>query len=228
VPADVFGHSGPQLPGWVEQRLFEPLLRLLVGDLRRLGLPRPDHRLFETHPVLNSQILHSLSHGDVAVKPDVRGFEGRRVRFADGSQEQIDLVIFATGYRRALGVLPAEIHREGDASRLFLNAFHRDHEGLFVVGFFETDAGSFPLIDLQCQLIARVLRARREAPRSLAAFARRMRGPAPDFSGGVRFLAVERMSNYVRSDPYKRYLAEAIRELGCRRPSLTGPRPIRS
>jgi hypothetical protein len=44
MPADVFGHSGPQLPGWAEQRLFEPLLRLLVGDVTKLGLPRPDHR----------------------------------------------------------------------------------------------------------------------------------------------------------------------------------------
>lgn len=213
MPADVFGESGPRLPGWLEQRLFEPLLRLLVGDLRRYGLPRPDHRLFETHPVLNSQILHSLSHGDVEAKSDVRGFEGRRVTFADGSAEDVDLVIFATGYRRAISVLPGDIHRDGDVSQLFLNVFHRRRPGLFVIGFFETDAGSFPLIDLQCELVAKVLRAARDAPRTLVRFERRMQGPAPDFSGGVRFLPVARMSNYVRCHPYKKYLAARIREL---------------
>lgn len=216
VPADVFGDSGPQLPGWLEQTVFQPLLRLLVGDLKRYGLPRPDHRLFETHPVLNSQILHSLSHGDVSVKPDVRGFEGRRVLFADGSTEEIDLVIFATGYRRSIPILPSELHREGDMSQLFLNVFHRSQPGLFVVGFFETDGGAYPPIDLQCELIARVLRLRRDAPGQLAPFQRRMQGPAPDFSGGVRFLQVERMSNYVRSHAYKSYLAETMAELSAK------------
>jgi cation diffusion facilitator CzcD-associated flavoprotein CzcO len=214
VPADVFGDSGPQLPAWLEQRIFQPLLRALVGDLRRYGLPRPDHRLFETHPVLNSQILHSLSHGDVKPKPDVKGFEGRRVTFADGSAEEIDLVIFATGYRRKIEILPEGLHKEGDVSQLFLNAFHRSQPDLFVVGFFETDAGAYPLIDLQCELIAKLLRLRRAAPKRLAPFEQRLQGPPPDFSGGVRFLQVERMTNYVRSHPYKRYLAAAIADLG--------------
>lgn len=213
MPADVFGARGPRLPGWLEQRVFEPLLRVLNGDVTRLGLPRPDHRLFQTHPVLNSQILHSLSHGDVVAKPDVRGFEGRRALFADGSAEELDLVVFATGYRRLLPVLTAEAHREGDCSELFLNVFHRRHPALCVVGFFETDAGSYPLIDLQCELIARVLDARRSGGRPLAAFDRRRRADTPDFSGGVRFLAVERMANYVRSRPYQSYLERRIAEL---------------
>jgi hypothetical protein len=136
------------------------------------------------------------------------------VRFADGSEEQLDLVIFATGYRRLLPILGPDLHREGDVSELFLNVFHRRHAGLFVLGFFETDAGSYPLLDLQAELLARVLRARRERSLSLARFERRLAGPAPDFSGGVRFLGVELMRNYVRSRPYRRYLEEAIRELG--------------
>lgn len=214
MPADVFAHRGPQLPGWAEQGLFQPLLRLLVGDLRRLGLPRPDHRLFETHPVLNSQILHSLSHGDVRVKPDVTRAEGKQIRFADGSAEEIDLLIFATGYRRTIPVLPPEVQAEGDTSRLFLNVFHRAHPALAVVGFFETDSGSFPLIDLQCELVAKVMKHRRDSPARLAPFDARMAGPPPDFTNGVRFLQVERMSNYVRAQPYEKYARRLIRELG--------------
>src|SRR5262245_43951903 len=87
VPADVFGSRGPHLPLRIERFFEERLLRLLVGDLRRFGLPAPDHRLFETHPVLNAQILHALSHGEVTVKPDLRELRGRSVAFADGSEE---------------------------------------------------------------------------------------------------------------------------------------------
>jgi cation diffusion facilitator CzcD-associated flavoprotein CzcO len=214
VPADVFGRRGPELPSWIEQAAFERLLRLLLGDLRRYRLPAPDHRLFETHPVLNTQILHALGHGDLSVKPDLREARGQRVRFADGSEEEIDLVIFATGYRRVVPVLGPELHREGDVADLFLNLFHRRYPTLCVLGFFETDAGSFPLLDLQAELLARVLQARRESPARLARFAGRLAGAPPDFSGGVRFLGVDRMRNYVRRRPYSRYLLEAIRELG--------------
>ena len=213
VPADVFGHKGPQLPGWIEQPVFERMLRLLVGDVRRFGLPAPDHRLFETHPVLNTQLLHALGHGDLSVKPDVRELKGDRVAFADGSEDPFDLIIYATGYRRVVPVLPPDIHREGDVSGLFLNLFHRRYPTLFVLGFFETDAGAYPLLDLQAELVARVLEARRERPGALARFDRRMAGEAPDFSGGVRFLDVDRMRNYVRCAPYARYLQRAIAEL---------------
>ncbi len=213
MPADVFGQSGPHLSARVEQILFQPLLRLLVGDLRRFGLRRPDHRLFETHPVLNSQILHSLSHGDVTAKPDVRAFDGQRATFADGSSEEIDLVILATGYRKALSLLPESLYREGDVSSLFLNVFHRQHAGLAVVGFFETDGGSFPVIDRQSELIAKLWRARRESKQRLSAFERALARPAPDLGGGVRYLAVERMANYVRMRPYVSYLEELARTL---------------
>lgn len=213
MPADVFGSRGPHLPLRIERVLEERLLRLLVGDLRRFGLPAPDHHLFETHPVLNTQILHALAHGDVTVKPDLRELRGRKAAFADGSEEELDVILYATGYRRTLPVLPESVHREGDVEGLFLNLCHRAHPGLFVVGFFETDGGAFPLIDLQCELLARLIHARRAAPGKALRFVRRQEGPAPSFSGGLRYLEVERMKNYVRSRPYQRYLATVIREL---------------
>lgn len=214
VPADVFAARGPHLPGWLEQRVLERLLKCLVGDLTRLGLPAPDHRLFQTHPILNSQILHALAHGDVAVRGNVREYRGGRVAFADGREEAIDTVILATGYRRKLAILEDDVQHEGDLSSLFLNLVHRRHSKLFVIGFFETDGGSYPLIDLQAELVAKLLRARRDAPARAEGFARRVQGPAPDLSGGIRFLGVERMVNYVRTLPYQRCLKELIRDLG--------------
>jgi hypothetical protein len=184
-----------------------------LGDLRRLGLPAPDHRLFETHPVLNTQVLQALRQGRLAVKPDLLDANGRRMRFVDGSEAELDLVIFATGYRRLVPILGPDLVSEGDVSELFVNVFHRRHPSLFVLGYFETDAGSYPLLDLQAELLARVLQARRDRPHALARFERRLAGAPPDFSGGVRFLGVERMRNYVRSRAYRRYLEETIREL---------------
>ena len=41
------------------------------GDLTRFGLNPPDHKVLESHPIVNSQILHYLSHGDLIAKPNV-------------------------------------------------------------------------------------------------------------------------------------------------------------
>jgi hypothetical protein len=59
----------------------------------------------------------------------------------------------------------------------------------------------------------RVLRARRDKRPAALAFDRRPAGPAPDFSNGVRFLAVDSMSNYLRTHRYPRDLKRAIAEL---------------
>lgn len=36
------------------------------GDLTRLGLPKPDHLALASRPIMNTQILHHLAHGDIA------------------------------------------------------------------------------------------------------------------------------------------------------------------
>ena len=73
-------------------------LRINVGNPESFGLPRPDHRLFETHPIVNTLLPYYVKHGDIAIRPDVAAFDGRTVRFADGSAEEVDLVVYATGY----------------------------------------------------------------------------------------------------------------------------------
>jgi NAD(P)H-nitrite reductase large subunit len=47
---------------------------------------------------VNSLILHHLGHGDIHVKADIARFDGHTVHFKDGSQQDYDLVLMATGY----------------------------------------------------------------------------------------------------------------------------------
>ena len=57
------------------------------------------------------------------------------------------------------------------------------------------------------------MRARTSDRAKAARFQRYLEGPRPDFSGGVRFLQVERMRNYVRARPYENYLKQRLDEL---------------
>ena len=76
------------------------MLGLTAGDMTAYGLPKPDHKLLEAHPTVSAELLSRLGHGDIAVKPNIDRFGGgRTVRFVDGSEEEIDLVVYCTGYK---------------------------------------------------------------------------------------------------------------------------------
>lgn len=213
-PADVFAHEGPPLPGWLERRVFGFLLRrVLVGDLTRFGLPAPDHALLESHPILNTRLLHHLGHGDLEVRPDVAALHGSEVEFADGRREEIDVVVWATGYRKAIPFLAPEVlDLDAGAGDLYLQTAHRRIPDLFVLGLFETDGAAYPLLGLQGRLVAAALDPALP-PRRRDEWDRRRAGHRPDLRGGRRYLDSPRHTFYVHADSYHRALDAEVARL---------------
>lgn len=163
-----------RLPRRFRQWLFHRLLRVSVGDLTRFGLPRPDHRMLETHPIVNSQLVYYLGHGRVTSVPDVVRFHPDSVELADGRQVDPELVVFATGYLPRFEFLDSKIlGDDGMTGRplLWLNAFVPNHPTLAVAGLVQPDSGIFPLSHWQSVLFARLLRLRETRPSKAAAFA---------------------------------------------------------
>ncbi|WP_425230445.1 flavin-containing monooxygenase [Sphingomonas sp.] len=91
------------VPHWMPRKLGRALarraVRKLVGRMEDYGLPAPDHRPLEGHPSVSGEFLTRASCGDVRMKPAIAELDGYNVRFADGSVEQVDAIIYATGYR---------------------------------------------------------------------------------------------------------------------------------
>jgi cation diffusion facilitator CzcD-associated flavoprotein CzcO len=212
-PTDAFFRSGPHLPAWLAQPLLTGLLRLLVGDLRRYGLPKPDHKVLTSHPIVNSQLLHHLAHGDIAPKPDVKELGERSVRFADGTEESIDLIVYATGYRATIAYLDQSVlSLEQGAAPLFLNIFP-DRPDLFVIGMFETDGGAYPMVSKQAELVALRILAGEHDPATAAWFDRLQSGARPNLTGGIRYLSSPRHSIYVQYDEYVHYVEKLLRQM---------------
>jgi cation diffusion facilitator CzcD-associated flavoprotein CzcO len=91
------------LPAWMPRKLGLALARRMlkktIGRMEDYGLPKPDHEPLEAHPSVSGEFLTRVGCGDVKVKPNIASFEGgKRVRFDDGSVEEVDVVIYATGY----------------------------------------------------------------------------------------------------------------------------------
>jgi hypothetical protein len=214
-PVDTLAHTGPKLPMWLEQRVFGLLLRILNGDPRRLGLQKPDHKLFETHPAVNSLLIHHLQHGDITAKPGIARAEGDTVYFTDGTSDDFDLILLATGY---VHKVPVAQRYFGDEQHpdLYLSAFSRQHQGLFGVGFVETNSGAYQLFDTQAQMIAGFIDDEQRGRPAAGRFAEMIRTDRPDLSGGLRFVDSPRHTGYVDSGAFVKYLGKVASQMGWR------------
>lgn len=214
-PLDVFVERGRRLPTWLSQLLLGWLLRLLNGDLTRFGLKAPDHKVLESHPIVNSQVLHYLAHGDLVAKPNISQLNGAEVIFDDGSREIIDLIIYATGYRWELPYLEDGVvrWREGRPD-LYMSVFSREHPTLFVLGLFESNVAAYQLFDRLANLIGRVLMAQEKNGEQAHRFANLLRTDRPELGGGIRYVGSPRHIGYIdfgtfekQIDRVRRYMA---------------------
>ena len=214
-PADVFAQSGPKLPTWIEVPAYEFLLnRLLVGDLRKYGLPKPDHHVLESHPIMNTQVLHFLGHGDLRAKPDIRELQARSVVFADGSEEEIDLILYATGYRRIFPFIDGEDLPLCDGMHdLYLHIFHRQFDNLFFVGLPEAAGAAYELFGKQAELIAYFVRDQWEQRERVQAFSQMKKTERPDLKGKQRYIDTPRNDFYVQYDRYMKAMARVKKRM---------------
>ena len=220
IPTDVFITRGGIPPkGVVVPDDPTRLVDALVGDLTRYGLPAPDHQLLQSHPIMNTQVLHHLAHGDLVAKSDISEFAGNTVLFADGSQEQVDLVLFATGYDYKIPYVdPGLFTWDRGRPELYLNVLHRTLDGLYVLGFVEFADAAYQRFDEMAQLV--VMDAQAHATGEGLAELRALRASDhPDLRGGHDYVSSRRHAAYVDAATYQRHLAELRDHFGFADPS---------
>lgn len=221
-PADTLTRGRP-LPAPIKQRLDTLLLRQFTGDPTRFGLPAPDHRLYESHPVVNSLILHHLGHGDVQVRPDIDRYDGTEVRFRDGSAAEYDLIVHATGYVLDYPFLDRNLlDWRGHAPDLLLNMISRRFPNLFVLGMVESSGLGWQGRYEQAELAAAAIRLVVTDPAAAARWRAALAASPPDLTGGYRYLKLGRMSYYVNKDAYRGALRTQTRTLRDATASSTG------
>jgi hypothetical protein len=215
TPVDVLAETGPQPPMRVAQWMMPLLIRLQIGRQERYGLPRPDHRLFESHPIVNDQILHYLAHGDIAVKPGVERLDGGGVVFADGSRETVDMVVLATGFRSVIPYVDRELFDwKGERPQLYMHLFSPRRRGLYGIGFAEADGGIYALFDEMADLVACAIRATDDNGTDCTRLEQLRRESSPDVSGGVRHVASDRHASYLHLPAYRKAAGKLRKRLG--------------
>ncbi len=195
-----------RLPIPVQRFFFNRMLKTATGDMTDYGLPKPDHKLLEAHPTVSSELLPRIGHGDIAVKPNLDRFAGgRAVRFADGSEEQIDLVVYCTGYKIEFPFLDEQVFSARDNRMpLYKRVVSAESPGLYFIGFIQPLGPIMPIAEAQSEWIADLLTGRAALPP-----ASEMRQEIADYERWLhrRFVASKRHTIEVDFHPYLRAIA---------------------
>ncbi len=164
IPKFILGVPSDVILSWVSW-IPRPLLRRLAGLLVRIangdgrgGMPKPDHLMFESHPVVNSEIVRYGRERRITVFPDVERFDGRDVWFRDRRVAQFDAIVFCTGYDVKFPFLGPEFSGiESGDTPLYLHMAPPGIPSLFFMGLFQPTGSIWPLVDLQAKLAANYL-----------------------------------------------------------------------
>lgn len=145
----------PWLPVPVQRTIVKALLKIVVGDYARYGLPAPDHELFEAHPTVSTEIFHYLKHGRIHPRPDVAKVEGGRVTFTDGAVADYDTIVCATGFDVSIPFLPAGmVPVKGKVAELYGGSLRPEWRHLWIIGTTQPRYGLGGLVRHGAQLIA--------------------------------------------------------------------------
>jgi dimethylaniline monooxygenase (N-oxide forming) len=198
------------------QRFFSMrMLGVAAGDMTAYGLPKPDHKLFEAHPTVSSELLPRLGHGDIKVKPNIDRFSGgRAVRFVDGSEEEVDLVVYCTGYKMTFPFFRPEVLAAPDNRLpLYRRVASVERPGLYFVGFIQPLGPIMPLAEAQSEWVADLLSGRAGLPPEAEM---RKTIAAEEARQAKRFVASKRHTVEVDFHPYLREIRRERKQAGQR------------
>ena len=153
------------VPWRLRQPVAQSLLRMTVGRPEDVGLPAPAGGLFQSHPSISDTIVSRIAHGEIAPRPGIEALDGDGVRFADGTREAVDAIVWCTGYRVTLPFLDERHVGPGPQELpLYKRVLHLDLRDLFFVGLMQSTGSAFPILERQSKLLAEHLVGRWAPP----------------------------------------------------------------
>jgi hypothetical protein len=205
-------------PSWLQALSLRAMLRLARGKLSSYGLPEPSHGILAAHPTVSDDLLTRLGHGDITVKPNIERLDGTGVVFADGSREDVDVIVYCTGYKVDFPFLdaasfPAVSSPDNEVS-LYRRVVDPTHPGLYFLGLIQPLGAIMPLAEAQSEWIADLISGRAALP------------PVPQMKAEITSYRESLRSRYVKSKRhtlevdflgYQRELAEERKAGAARR-----------
>ncbi|CCN36254.1 putative Flavin-containing monooxygenase [Vibrio nigripulchritudo SO65] len=128
------------------------------GNPAWYGAPEPDQDVRIAGTTGSQNYLNLVAEGRITCKPWIEKFGDNQVHFLDGSHEEIDGVIFGTGYRLNMEFFSDELkrHLEIDGMHITLadHTFSPKLPGMAFMGQWGQIGPYFPVLEQQARYIA--------------------------------------------------------------------------
>jgi dimethylaniline monooxygenase (N-oxide forming) len=143
------------LPWDIRRQILRGLCRATTGRLHRLGVPRPTRRCGDDIIGISDTFPRAVRRGGMRFHGAVEGLAGRTVRFSDGSEAEIDVIVHATGFDPPTEFLPS--YAQPGRHNLYRRILHVGVENLYFVGMFEAHRALLPIAEAQGRWTAEAL-----------------------------------------------------------------------
>ena len=155
-----------------EQDLITRLMmKLSVGTAEDYGLPEVQHNaLADGPPVVNNLLLYWIHHGRIKVRPGIERFDGKTVHFTDGTAEDFDTILWATGFNCSLPMLDESLIKRADSIPLRYGAgvVPVGLEKCYYIGLIAARGGQPMQYPIQMELAIRMLKLHENSPTGVA------------------------------------------------------------
>ncbi len=168
-PTDLMFSIIKGLPHWLKQILVSFVIRILQGRYAKYHLKKPDCKPLEIHPTINSELLYFIRHGKIKPYKGIDRFDGDKVHFVDGQQDEFDVVIFATGYKISFPFFSKELIDFSNLTSipLYRKMMHPEFSSLYFIGLFQPQGCIWPLADYQAKIAAQIIAGNLKRPANL-------------------------------------------------------------
>ena len=150
------------LPWSVRRVALRGLCQMTTGKLHRRGVPRPTRRCGDDVLGISDTFPQAVRRGSLRFNGGVAEADGQTVRFTDGSEADVDVIVHATGFDPPTEFLPGEA-RPG-RHNLYRRILQVGVENLYFVGMFEAHRALLPIAGAQAQWTAAALGGGIELP----------------------------------------------------------------
>jgi len=146
------------LPAMEVERQLKEIVLEAGGSPEQYGAPAPDPSLFTAGVTLSQHYLPLVAEGRITIRPWLQTVRGRTVTFADSRHEDVDGIIFGTGFGLSIPLLDNTVRKVLDIDDMHIDldrsTFHPDLPGLAFVGMWDQSGGYFVPLELQARWIA--------------------------------------------------------------------------
>jgi len=135
------------------------------------------------------------------------------VHFKDGPSQEIDLIVFATGYKVTYPYMDKGLFEWiSKYPDLYLSSIHREFDNVCCLGLHQTDGGAYDFFTMQADMMCNFILDQDTQPERAAKFHALKAMDRPNLKGGIEYVDSARHATYVKRSVFHRYSNKLMRK----------------